>query len=631
MIKSISAKNFQSWDSLKFDLDHNITLIQGYNADDDCNEGSGKSATVNALCWILFGEIPKDIKVDEVVRRGQKGCYGEVTIDHPVYKSIVRSRTPNKVYLLTLNDEIITGKDAKETQEMIDNVLGMSFKTFCMSCYFPQNQHDKFISSTPEEKAKILSEILNLQVFDKAYKKAHDMLKVEKSSHDSLKVTLNGIISEQSHIGELLGIVDKRMVEREEQAARKVKEVQTRIDDMEMRLCKDKIKFADLSKIEVNEEAINSKINELEAEKAKVEKVRQETMISLGSIEEKKRFKIKLQNSYNSQYRRLESLAKELAKLEAFVQNPTKICPTCGTTLENADTSHAVSEMESISKSIEELAIELDSLDAQIKAEVDYDETQLKNETTQLDIQIRVINAEIKQENQDLNLAKIAQKEAENLSKQIERQKEDLAKESRTLLVAGDFKVDDLVDEKAKYELKLETCNENLLVTQALLAEKSAYIDRLDMLKTGFKEVKSYVFNSSLGELSRKLNKYSSLLFEMPIKVNFNNDDMKITTRINLNGEECSLGTLSGGQGARLALAGDLALAEMVSVRKSNINLAIFDEPFQNLSESSMIKCIEIFKTLNKPTIIIEHNSVAKTIVNKTFTVELKGGISREI
>lgn len=631
MIKGFEIRNFQSWDLLVFNIDLGITLIQGHNYDDDNDEGAGKSAIPNAICWLAYGEIPKELNVDEVIRRGQKCCSGRLNLDHSLYQAIGRSRNPNLVYLINHNGEKVIGKDAKETQEMIDDVLGLSYKAFIVSCYFSQNPNTKFMPALPARKAEILSEISNLQVFDKAYKKAHELLKGEKTSYDSLKVILNAAIVEREHIGELMGIVDKRIKEREETAKRKVTEIEIRIKEIQEYIIRDETEIEQLRGKIRNENHTKGLVEQWESDKTLEEARRQEILVSISSIDEKKKFKIKLQRTKQGKIQDLEKLAKEYDKLETFIVNPTKTCPTCGTLLENADTTHARLELVEVTKNIEELGAELDSLEAQIKTEPDYDLTQLQSELAKIDCNIKNIKASLKLYNDDLNKIQTVKANIEYLSKQNAKNRENLIIFVNSLDSAKEVLVDDLIDEKANYLEKLDSCLEKTEVTEALLKEKSTYMDRLDTLKSGYKEVKNYVFNSSLGELSRKLNKYAFSLFEMPVKVKFNNDEMKITTSINLNGQECSLGTLSGGQCSRISLAGDLALAEMVSARNSNLSIAIFDEPFQNLSESSMEKCITLFKQLNKPTIIIEHNSIAKTIVDKTFTCELRDKVSREI
>jgi DNA repair exonuclease SbcCD ATPase subunit len=162
-----------------------------------------------------------------------------------------------------------------------------------------------------------------------------------------------------------------------------------------------------------------------------------------------------------------------------------------------------------------------------------------------------------------------------------------------------------------------------------LATDKYDYIQKLHLLKDGFKEIKSYVFNNVIGELQLKSNEYAAKLFEIPVYIKFTNEDMKIGVTVKLDSQERSLSLLSGGQFRRVSLAVDLALSDIVLSRKnSRLNLIAMDEPFQNLSESSMQKCVEVFSQLDKPLLLIEHNSVAKSVVNNTVFVEYRNGTS---
>src|SRR5665213_2123658 len=74
MFKRITAKNFFSWESLEFDFQSGVTLITGENLDDGTSEGAGKSSIANAMCWALYGQLPKDTNIDDVIRTGEKSC-----------------------------------------------------------------------------------------------------------------------------------------------------------------------------------------------------------------------------------------------------------------------------------------------------------------------------------------------------------------------------------------------------------------------------------------------------------------------------------------------------------------------------------------------------------------------------
>jgi DNA repair exonuclease SbcCD ATPase subunit len=165
-----------------------------------------------------------------------------------------------------------------------------------------------------------------------------------------------------------------------------------------------------------------------------------------------------------------------------------------------------------------------------------------------------------------------------------------------------------------------------------LKLEKEREVIKLEALKEGYKEVKAYTFQNVLNQLSRKANKYLSELFEQPVKIKFENIDMKIDVAVNIDGRDRPLGLYSGGQFRRIALAVDLALSDITMARSSNkLNLIILDEYCKDLSETSMNKVLNLLQARKGSTILIEHNSIFRSIVNQTFEVELRDGVSRRV
>ena len=76
MFNKIEASNLFSWEKLEYDVSKGISQIVGFNYDDNTSEGSGKSSIPNILCWVLYGKIPKEAKIDDVIREGAKSGWG---------------------------------------------------------------------------------------------------------------------------------------------------------------------------------------------------------------------------------------------------------------------------------------------------------------------------------------------------------------------------------------------------------------------------------------------------------------------------------------------------------------------------------------------------------------------------
>lgn len=562
MFKQISATNFFSWKQLDFDFQSGITLINGQNLDDNTSEGSGKSSIPNALCWGLYGQLPKDVNIDDVIKTGEKSCCVVITLENG--DEIVRFRKPNQLYIQS-GDSVETGKDMKETQKMINDIIGMSFDTFCQSVYFAQNYSNKFITASQEDKVKILSELQDLTVFDKASKKANDQLKEIKSN------TLLKMETDKTYKEGMLSLIESEL------------NTFIKLSDSF-----DQDKLNQLDELIIKNDHIAVKIKEIDVES--------QTIVNLDSIHNKNQKLEQIRETLSECQNRLYHI--QTLKIEKQKAINSLNCPTCGQHLPNSVCIDIVIPDDTGLKQVE---------------------TTLKNELNDLGGDVHDLIMK-KAKNELLN---------ERLNHLIEQRKQ-LNKEVSKI----ESMYNPYLDKIHNLSIRLQQIQNELDLLNQFISEKIKEIKHLEFLKDGFKEIKSYVFQSMLTELNNKTNQYIRELFEIPASITFDNisdegDISKIKTIVMLDGYERSLGLLSGGQFRRVQLAVDFALSDIVSQRSKNpINLRILDEAFKDLSEVSQERVINLLQNMKGSTILIEHNSLIKSIVNHVYNVELKNGTS---
>ena len=703
MLSKISAKNFLSWKDLNFDVTKGATLVDGWNEDDQRSEGSGKSAVLNAVCWGVYGKLPKDANVDDVIKDGETSC--SVVLEFDNGDSIVRTRKPNDLFILKAG-ATIKGKDARETQTLIEEYIGCNFETFCQSVYFAQNYDKKFLSSNQEDKGKILSSIQNLQVFDKARKEVMDLLKVEEKNLINLKTKLqveegnqNNYTSQRALIQ---SFIQDKIQKHEQQVAMinqqinlltgHIKSTEASIatvrgqfesynvdslsqDEIELNQAKSQYATQlsgityQKSQIDSVKKAILAKENEGKALATKYQSI--ENKIKSLNPTDTHRYKALAANkaqvldlNKNSSIIRLSAKIKQL---EAFIANPTNVCPSCGTTLATPDTSHSENEVKelrveidaiialaqrqaedfdvqmeaevvAVGKQSEELTLEAQSILVQLQAISEYLDTNKipsADEFTVQENEIKVIIKQIDEALFDTQQKKLQHAQLGNqldsLINQLNSYNDQRSQFGYSLTQLGQPDVS--ADQAKLLAIDEALANTNDQVTQLrnLIITSNEYSNRLETLKDGFKEIKSYVFTNALNELNFRTNQYLNDLFEMEATIKFTNEDQKIESKITLDGKVRSLGLLSGGQNRRFNLAVDLALSDIVSYRKtSKLDLLIFDEYFKDLSEISMEKSLDLLKSRKCPVILIEHNSIFKNIVDNTFFVRLENGTSHE-
>lgn len=703
MLNKISANNFLSWKNLRFNVTPGATLLDGWNEDDQRSEGSGKSAIVNAICWGIFGKLPKDANVDEVIKDGETGTEVKLEFDNGDF--IFRSRKPNELYL-SKNGVVVKGKDARETQSYLEEYVGCNFETFCQSVYFAQNYDKKFLSSNQEERGKILSSIQNLQIFDKARKEAMDLLKIENENSTKLKsqvqVEENNLSNYTSQHGLVRSFIQDKIQKHEQQVAMINQQIQLLTghvmstessismvrgqfesynldalsqDEVELNQAKSQY-VTQLSGVNYQKSQIDSvkkgilaKENEGKTLAAKYQSI--ETKLKSLNPTDTHRYKALNANktqvldlNKNASYIRLTNKVKQL---ETFIANPTNVCPSCGTTLQAPDTSHSEKElqdiqveMRSIFDSAQRQAAELDTqLEAEVVTVADQSE-QLAKEASDLLVQLQAVSEYLDQNKiPSVDELTTQENELKGIIKQIDDALFGTTQKKLQYAQLGN-QLDSLIeqlnsynDQRSRYgssltqlgqpdisqdQANLELISKELANTSTKLDELRQLVEasalhstRLETLKDGFREIKSYVFENALKELNFRTNQYLTDLFEVEATIKFTTEEQKIETKMTVNGKDRSLGLLSGGQNRRFNLAVDLALSDIVSYRKSSkLDLLIFDEYFKDLSEISMDKCLELLKTRKCPVILIEHNSIFKNAIENTFFVRLENGTSSE-
>jgi len=597
MIKSLKAHNFLSLGDVSVDFIEGVTLINGFNYDDNTSEGSGKSSLLNAISWCLYGDVPKALKVSDIIKDGKKSC--SVTVELVNGDSIHRSRNPNVVFISTRKGEV-KGKDLKDTQNIINNYLGMSFDSYCKAVYFAQDYAKNFLLCTNEEKAKILSEVQNLSRFDSARTEAASRSRSLATKMENTKQQLaltEKRIEDQSHdIQNYTNIINDFNNKKKED-----------LESIEALISQEKDLIAEQEK-----QAI-----QLSAVLAEMPEVSEAQMEELGTEIDKL---VAKKAEYESQKKYKESLQHQIAKLQEegqLIETTAEECHYCGSAL-------GLEKMQEKQARLQEIITELNNLRREeqqiiLVKPVDVDDLIEKNRA-------------------------VARK-----AKETNKEKAEIESKLQTIDFTVKQHYANLDRYKSEYENKFRSSAETLITAQAEIQERlqkykesqkelnsnlDSYVKDFgdyQLLAGAFKTVKVHVFASLLKEINKKANVYLQELFDQnaSITMTTSEDFKKVEVQIMLDDNERSIAQLSGGQLKRFQFAVDMAVSESVFSRTKNFNYRIFDEYFKNLSEASMEKILKVLERQPGMTLLIEHNSVFKQMTHSTIKVELRNGETR--
>lgn len=182
----LHIRNFLSYgpDTQEIDFEpYNLICLSGKN-------GHGKSALLDALTWVLWGQARKMSGVakadDSLLRVGQHHMVVALNFICNGQQYRVR-REYNKIYgkpiaLLDVGlydkgqDRFVPlgGKSIRESQALLDDILRLDFDSFCNSAFLRQGQSNEFSKKSPKERKDILSSILGLNEYEKIRKIASE-------------------------------------------------------------------------------------------------------------------------------------------------------------------------------------------------------------------------------------------------------------------------------------------------------------------------------------------------------------------------------------------------------------------------------------------------------------------------
>ena len=171
------------------------------------NNGSGKSALLDAMTWALWGQA-RAKSDDDLIHMGQTDMEVEFEFyvgsdKYKVLRKRSKSRTSSVGHtLLEFQQAVnggfrsITGNSIRETQRKIIDTLRMDYQTFINSAFLLQGRSDEFTIKLPSERKKVLSEILGLSFYDELENRAKERAKNKKIDVAKFESSIEDIVHE---------------------------------------------------------------------------------------------------------------------------------------------------------------------------------------------------------------------------------------------------------------------------------------------------------------------------------------------------------------------------------------------------------------------------------------------------
>lgn len=563
--------------------DNGLVLVEGWNYDDGRANGAGKTAIFNAICFGLYGKVPRDINVSEILRIGTKRGYADVSVKAAGHTYRARRERPNKVTFYK------DGVEDPMTQDSFESKIKLGYEQFLVSMYTAQSSGSKFIHKNDTQKKDFLLQLMDLKEFSLCKKEAEAEIKVLDKEIGELQIKLNGVNSKVQVYTEAL----RDPKELELSYNNLSEEVGDYIVDIQ-RL--QKIQPPDVSKYVELEQTIRAKQDKFTEIRAKRSLLMQE-------------------------YRKVSAEDRPFSAKEADAE-----CPHCQGELNiNGKNVVKADDIRAVKKQHEQHLVEIRENAKALKVQIDVlDETLLKEED------VNKLHAKVRDKKvADYSDYDKAVRKVGELQSLRERKKAEMMAIKKEM---------DSHDETLK---KIEALNTTIADINTHVDAKTIEAELLEAVSQLYSSTgaQAYIMDSIVDSFNEVVTKYVDMVWPSAsyklhsYKEKTDGDVVaKFSETLIVASKERSIGSLSGGEQRALSLAIDFAIVDILSKQFGMpLNPIIMDEPFEGLDATGRETVIELLDKLavDRQIWVVDHASEAKAMFSKTLKIEKRNGVSK--
>src|SRR4051794_40479538 len=199
-VTHLSLRNFRVFPELDLEVPPGVVGIYGPN-------GAGKSTLVESILWALFG-VARTAK--ESLRRdgatGETSAMVEFEHDGHLYavsRSVAGAANSVKAEASCDGQRVAAG--AVAVRQYVHQVLGMSADAFRASVFCEQKQLDAFSGRRPEERRKLVLDLLGITPLDRARDSARAQARSAVEQIEAARLVLGDVEALAAEATELEG------------------------------------------------------------------------------------------------------------------------------------------------------------------------------------------------------------------------------------------------------------------------------------------------------------------------------------------------------------------------------------------------------------------------------------------
>jgi len=271
IMKKVRWKNFLSTGNNYSEIilnKHKTTSISGEN-------GSGKTTMLDAIVFALFGRPYRNINIPQLVNSiNKKDCIVELYFDIGKKPYVVRRGISPKVFEIYQDGKLIDqDSTTKDYQKMFeDQILKMSFKSFCQVVILGSTNYIPFMRLTAAERRSVVENLLDINVFSTMNSVLKGNMSILKDSlintNNKMEVLREKTELQKNHIDILKKKQDKH---HEDQIAKK-KELMLQREELKEKIEKTEQKISELTAKTSKKQEVEKELNSLFSELMILEK-----------------------------------------------------------------------------------------------------------------------------------------------------------------------------------------------------------------------------------------------------------------------------------------------------------------------------------------------------------------------
>jgi DNA repair exonuclease SbcCD ATPase subunit len=203
-LPAVESVRYMTWHPVSFEFDNMFSYGEGNsikfeNLQDVCGlfaaNTSGKSSLLDAITYTIFDKCSKTGKAHEVLNNKKSTFSGKFVFEmNGVTYTIIRTGIKQKNGHVKVNVEFYTdtenlnGEERSDTNKSIRKYLG-TYDDFILTAFSLQADNNNFIEKSQRERKDLLSQFLDITVFEQLYQLASDEIKETAGKLKSYKKT----------------------------------------------------------------------------------------------------------------------------------------------------------------------------------------------------------------------------------------------------------------------------------------------------------------------------------------------------------------------------------------------------------------------------------------------------------